>query len=228
MVSRYVFAGSVVALSFLVPTGVSHACGNVVFEVQEFMVRSLKRAEKLMEEGKLRAAVDTVKHFRLPNKAERRRGRRAKKIARKKTGFPTKAAFMARRANVLSLASIRSQGEVNDKGRRVGRVKNKRLTAMRMAAKQLIRRLPKSTATEPRSPREQVMLAEAHAALDAGAELARLSLRQLHADGLMPTAWGYATLARLEHAVGMTKERDEALAKCTVMSLKPAVVCPKF
>ena len=209
----------------LVPSAPTHACGNAVYEVKSHMVRALKRAEGFVEEGKLKTAIDKVRHFRFNKK--KRRAKSAKRSRSRGTGLNSVKGFLKKRDRLVSLAIVRSQGKIDKRGRKV-RKKKAQAANLESAAEALRQPYKPRRASDTPSPRYRAFQAEALAVTPEGSTRALDILMSLDSAELMPSAWSYATLARLQHARGETKLRDEALARCKTMSSKPRRVCPRF
>ena len=135
--------------------------------------------------------------------------------------------FLKKRDLLISLAIVRSQGKIDKRGRKV-RTKKAKAANLDQAARKLRKAYPPAKKGETVSPKNRAFRAEALAVTPDAATLALSILMRLDRKELMPSAWGYATLARLRHARGKTERRDAALARCKTMSSKPRRVCPRF
>ena len=186
------------------------------------MVSAMKKAEKFLEAGKLRQAINTVRHFKKAEEGSKRRRSRSRRRV-KKGGFPSLKAFLQKRDRLIELAIVRSAGKWNEKGRRLSA--KKRQANLDKAALKLVETSYEGKEPTSLSPKERAMAAEALAVRQGGQQRALELLRQLHKEELMPTAWGYNTLARLESSQGNQTAGDDAFAQCKKMASKPKRVC---
>lgn len=124
---------------------------------------------------------------------------------------PIEGAELAFRAQrVAALAAIRAEGKIDLGGALSGHGEAGRLANLAWA--QLV--LDYQSAMRPDNVIVQVQLAEALAASAAQQDRALAMLRDLSDRDVMPTARGYAVLARLQADHGDTTARDAALGRC--------------
>ncbi|MEM1415351.1 MAG: hypothetical protein AAGH15_10635 [Myxococcota bacterium] len=186
----------IVIAALVAPAAPAGACINAYFD-EVATVAALRRAEAALRRGNLRGAL----------RAQRVAWREASVVSMPFEEDGGQQRLVRRARRVLATIVVRAEGTVDPaRGRFVPR-------AGRAARRRHLGWAREQLARDVRSPRGRARHAEALAALGE-LDAARNVLRELAADDLMPDAWGYRVLARLEAEAGDAEARDAAHAAC--------------
>ncbi|HJL19348.1 MAG TPA: hypothetical protein RMH99_27025 [Sandaracinaceae bacterium LLY-WYZ-13_1] len=188
----------------------AHACLNgVELEVEE-NASSAARSERLVRSGHLRRAFRLAGHAL--HELRNARSRRARNLR-------------WRLKRVLAVATVRLDGQVDRRRWRTPRrVPAGRRTENLRWALAVLQRMARSSD----DPVVRARHAEALVQLGRHRRAVRI-LQPLAENDLMPDAYGYAALARAQHALGDDEETDRALEACrAIVSRQRRAICPSL
>ncbi|MEM9191970.1 MAG: SH3 domain-containing protein [Myxococcota bacterium] len=179
----------------LVVPAAALACMNEYFEVTDEAVQGTRRAERLLANGRADRAYRTVLAVQ-------------RSFGQGEPGSQRAERLLERVRVLEAIATVRLDGRVDGRRARSDVSADQRESALGSARRLLERRARSGL------PVDRAHYAEALALRRSTRDEALRILRELAEEDLMPDAWGFRTLAKLEELSGNDAARDAALEQC--------------